>query len=301
MEQTELPLDEATGGSGDAAVRIAEAVRMLEVFASVGADSFDVIHTNLAGEKRGFRPAQSLEQARESMRFLVPNARMRKNNLIIRPRSSTVALIQLDDLSQENLARITGKAVLTLATSPAGRQAWVAVKDAPAGFAGRLKEGTGADKEASGATRIAGSYNYKTKYAPEYPLVSIVTAQPGLIVTPDELAALGVVAAAKPTPPPLPFVASDLSARTSKWPSYGKCLENAPIGSSGNPKRTSADFTWCKIAISWGHSVEATAERLMQESTKAQENGEAYALKTAQHAEYAARERNAKPRQSFKA
>ena len=300
MEQTELPLDEATGGSGDAAARIAEAVRMLEVFASVGADRFDILHTNEAQEKRGFRPAQTLEQARESMRFLVPNARMRKNNLIIRPRSSTVALIQLDDLSQENLARITGKAVLTLATSPAGRQAWVAVKDAPAGFAGRLKEGTGADKEASGSTRIAGSYNYKTKYAPNYPLVQIITAQPGLVVTSDELAALGVLAAERPTPPPLPFVASDPSARTAKWPSYARCLEGAPIGSSGNPKRTSADFTWCKIALSWGHSIEATAERLMQESTKAQENGEAYALKTAQHAEYAARERNAKPRQSFK-
>lgn len=299
MEQKELPL-EVPGGNGDAAPRIAEAVRMLELFASVGADRFDIIHTNEAQEKRGFRPAQTLEQARESMRFLVPNARMRKNNLIIRPRSSTVALIQLDDLSQENLARITGKAVLTLATSPAGRQAWVAVKDAPAGFAGRLKEGTGADKEASGSTRIAGSYNYKTKYAPNYPLVQIITAQPGLVVTPDELAALGVLAAERPTPPPLPFVASDPSARTAKWPSYARCLEGAPIGSSGNPKRTSADFTWCKIALSWGHTVEATAERLMLESTKAQENGEAYALKTAQHAEYAARVRNAKQRHSWK-
>lgn len=300
MEQKELPLDEATGGDAGAEPRIAEAVRMLELFSSVGADRFDIIHTNEAQEKRGFRPAQTLQQARESMRFLVPNARMRKNNLIIRPRSSTVALIQLDDLTEQNLARITGKAVLTLATSPAGRQAWVAVKDAPPGFAGRLKEGTGADKEASGATRIAGSYNYKTKYAPDYPLVSLITAQPGLIVTPDELAAINVLAPAPPTPPALPFVASDPSPRTAKWPSYARCLEGAPIGSSGNPKRTSADFTWCKIAISWGHSIEATAERLMQESTKAQENGEAYALKTAQHAEYAARERNAKPRSGMK-
>ena len=277
-----------------------QAIRMLELFASVGADSFDIIHTNEAGEKRGFRPAQSLEQARESMRFLVPNAQKRKNNLIIRPRSSTVTLIQLDDLTPENVARITGKALLTLSTSPAGRQAWISVKDAPAGFSGRLKAGLDADKEASGATRIAGTYNFKPKYAPEYPVVQIITAQPGLIVTPDELAALGVLAPERPKPPPLPFAASDPSPRTGKWPSYARCLEGAPIGSSGNPKRTSADFTWCKIAISWGHSIEATAAKLMQESTKAQENGEAYALKTAQHAEYAARERNAQPRQSFK-
>ncbi len=278
-----------------------QAIRMLEIFASVGADSFDIIHTNEAGEKRGFRPAQSLEQARESMRFLVPNAAKRKNNLIIRPRSSTVTLIQLDDLTPENVTRIDKAAFLTLQTSPAGRQAWVAVKNAPAGFSVRLKDGLEADKEASGATRIAGTYNFKKKYEPTYPLVSILTAQPGLIVTPEELAALGVLAPERPKPPPLPFAASnDPSPRTGKWPSYARCLEGAPIGSSGNPKRTSADFTWCKIAISWGHSIEATAEKLMLESTKAQENGDAYALKTAQHAEYAARERNAQPRQSFK-
>jgi hypothetical protein len=37
-------------------------------------------------------------------------------------------------------------------------------------------------------------------------------------------------------------------------------------------------------AIDWGWPVEATAERLLQESTKAKENGEAYALKTARNA-----------------
>ena len=34
-------------------------------------------------------------------------------------------------------------------------------------------------------------------------------------------------------------------------------------------------------AIDWGWSVEETAQRLMQESTKAQENGEKYPLPTA--------------------
>lgn len=281
--------------------RIGETVRMLETFASGGANAFDIIHTNEAGEKRGFRPAQTLEEARESMRFLIPNGDMRKNNVIIRPRSSNgVTLIQLDDITDANLARITGNGVLTLETSPGGRQVWVAVKDAPTGFAARLKQGLAADMEASGATRIAGSTNFKAKYAPTYPVVRIISANPGLIVTPETLTALGVVASAKPAPPPLlPFAASD-QPRTTKWPSYQRCLDGAPIGSSGRPKRTSADFTWCKIALSWGHSIEATAARLMGESTKAQENGEAYALRTAQHAELAARERNSKPRQSYK-
>ena len=46
--------------------------------------------------------------------------------------------------------------------------------------------------------------------------------------------------------------------------------------------------------------MEETALKLMLESSKAKENGAAYALKTAQHAEYAARERNAKPRGGLK-
>jgi hypothetical protein len=133
-------------------------------------------------------------------------------------------------------------------------------------------------------------------YARDFPLIRIVDARPDQIVTPEELAALGVLAPEKPKPPPLPFAASTGRPRTEKWPSYQQCLDRAPLGSSGHPKRTAADFIWCKIALSWGHGIEATAARLLQESTKAQENGEAYVLKTAQHAEHAARARNAKCR-----
>jgi hypothetical protein len=272
-----------------------DALQLLDLFASVGADAFDITHTNLAQEKRGFRPAQSLAQARESMPYLVPSAARRQNNLIVRPRAGAAALIQLDDLSPENLARIAPAAFLVLQTSPQGIQAWVAVKDAPKGFKARLKEGTGADKEASGAVRVAGTANFKPAYAPDFPIVRIVEARPGHIVTPDALEAIGVVAPAKPDPLAPPAVASP-TARTGKWPSYARCLEGAPIGASGNPRRTSADFVWCKIALSWGHGVEETAARLMQESTKAQENGEAYARQTAEHADYAARQRNAQPR-----
>lgn len=53
-----------------------EALRMLDVFESVGVEAFDNTHTNLQQEKRGFRPAQSVAQARTSMPHLVPNAAM---------------------------------------------------------------------------------------------------------------------------------------------------------------------------------------------------------------------------------
>ena len=40
-------------------------------------------------------------------------------------------------------------------------------------FARRLRKGTGADPTASGATRVAGSLNFKDKYAPDFPRVAI--------------------------------------------------------------------------------------------------------------------------------
>ena len=51
------------------------------------------------------------------------------------------------------------------------------------------------------------------------------------------------------------------------------------------------------IAIDWGHGIEDTAARLMLESTKAQENGEGYALTTATNAAAAVarRELSVKP------
>ena len=46
------------------------------------------------------------------------------------------------------------------------------------------------------------------------------------------------------------------------------------------PDISRADFTWCMTAISWGRGIEETAARLIEESAKAGENGEAYALLT---------------------
>jgi hypothetical protein len=70
-------------------------------------------------------------------------------------------------------------------------------------------------------------------------------------------------------------------ARKSDRPSYQHCLEHPKAQKDGRPDRSKADFTFCLLAIAWGWSVEETADRLMQESEKAQENGEEYASRTA--------------------
>jgi hypothetical protein len=69
-----------------------------------------------------------------------------------------------------------------------------------------------------------------------------------------------------------------------KWPSYRRCTEAPTTYDGTRPDTSRADFTWCLIAIDWGWSVQATAARLMEESTKARENCERYAHLTAQRA-----------------
>src|SRR6201996_2560010 len=176
--------------------QIDEALRMLDTFASVGATHFDLTHTSIDGEKRGFRPTQSLSQIKNSMPKLFPGAAERQNNIIMRPLSDTVHFVQLDDLAATGLSRVGEAAFLTLETSPGNHQAWVAVSGltTPAeatDFARRLRKGAGADHSASGATRVAGTSNYKRKYEPDFPMVRINTSAPGRTVTKKQLEGMG--------------------------------------------------------------------------------------------------------------
>jgi hypothetical protein len=271
------------------------ALEMISVFASVGAEQFDLTHTNIQEEKRGFRPKQTLSQIRESLPYLIPSSFRRQNNVIVRPHSPQADLIQLDDLKPADLDRVKSAAFLVIETSQGNFQAWVAAAGKPdKELARRLRKGTGADPSASGATRVAGSANYKQKYAPNFPIVAIRSAQPGRTVTPAELESLGLLAQADPPRPAL--LKPKRSARSPKWPSYTRCLADAPFSNDGEKRDISrADFTWCLISIDWGHTVEETAARLMEQSAKARENGQGYADMTAQNAATAIAEREKTP------
>ena len=279
-----------------------EALKMLDTFASVGVRYFDLTHTNIDQEKRGFRAKQSLEQIRRSMPFLLDSARRRQNNVIVRPhRPAAVLLVQLDDLHADErdehnpLKRLALVSFLILATSPGNFQAWVAVENpedaTDADFARRLRKGAGADPTASGATRVAGSANFKRKYEPDFPIVAIEAAHPGRIITRGALEALGLVA--KPERVNLTMRRNPQHGRAGKWPSYQYCLDHAPAAhGEDRPDVSKADFTWCMTAIDWGFSVEATAARLLEESEKARENGSQYAMNTATNAAAAVQRRH---------
>jgi hypothetical protein len=263
---------------------VEQAWRMLDLFAGLDVHTFDLTWTDIEGHKQGFRPAQSLAALRRWMPSLLSSAIRCRQNLIVRPKQAAAALVQLDDLGGAMLERVRSPAFLILMTSVGNHQAWVAVRECGPDFARRLRQGSGADPSASGATRVAGSMNFKRKYAPDFPTVQILEAVPRRTVTGGELEALGLVAASEP----VPVIRADCSLpdrRRKAWPSYERCLQNAPPTHGGDrPDVSRADFTFCLLAIDWGWSPAETCERLLEKSSQARANGEGYARLTTQHA-----------------
>jgi len=278
-----------------------KALDMLNAFASVGVHAFDLTFTDLDGkklEKRGFLSNRTVNQLRHAIGPLLRETTAHQHNLIVRPRASDRGeLVQLDDLNPEQARRFEHRAFMTLCTSPGNYQAWVAISDPEPDFARRLRKGSGADPSASGATRISGSRNFKYKYGPEFPLVKITVSNPGLMQTRAELDSAGLVGAPEPPPAIIPRRVSTTSTSRRKWPSYERCVQYAPPVHQGNrPDISKADFVWCMTAIDWGWGIEDTAGRLFEVSSKAQENGEAYALLTAQNAAAAVERRRGNAR-----
>jgi hypothetical protein len=276
---------------------IDQARAMLTAFEGVGVRAFDVTLTNIEGVKLRFELNQSIEVVRRAIGTGLTTVADRQQNYIVRPRSTGPKLIQLDDLDSAKAERVASHAFMVICTSPGSYQAWLALKDVPADreeakdVARRIRKSAGADPSASGATRISGSLNFKTKYAPAFPLVSVTRTNAGHVATMQELKEDGLVAEPEQRPPVLR--ASRPRRGRRGWPSYQKCLDGAPEGSSDNKKRSIADFTWCVIAVDWGWGTEETADRLLQESTKARENGREYALMTARSATAAGEGRTA--------
>jgi RepB DNA-primase from phage plasmid len=269
--------------------------QMLEAFQSVGAASFDLTLTNLRGEKLGFRRRLALENLLHRLRGLMPTAEEQQTNVIVRPVSRVTTLVQLDDLKDAaRLEQIMAVAFLAFTTSPGNHQAWVAVSGTPdEDFARRLKQGAGADPAASGATRIAGSVNFKPGYQPHFPRVGMVQRAPGRIVAARELIALGLVAVPEERPDRVSPLVQSRPGRRRIWPDYRRCIDGAPRnhGDTG-PDISRADFVWCRTALAWGFGLAEVAARLLEQSNKARAagQGERYVRLTAEKAAASLRE-----------
>lgn len=270
------------------------AFEMLELFASAGADRFDVTLTNLQGEKIRYRPNLDIQEVRYKIPKSLELAQEQQHNIIIRPRVSDKArfFVQLDDLKDTQLLKVQPAALLTLETSPGNFQAWLAIASsqgvAEKDIGSALRRTTGADISASGATRLAGSRNYKEKYAPDYPTIALSHSSPALVMTPQQLQAMGLLAIpSRVVPKPIPRN-QWTEKKPKRFPDYDRCLQNAPTNTKGDGADTSrADFTWCMIAIDWGWSMEETAAQLLIERTddrKRHRNTQRYADITARSA-----------------
>ena len=273
---------------------IKAAQRMLDTFTSVGADTFAVTKTDILQAVKWGKPYSAAE-LQERLPAMLRTAAIRRpckisdtetvmagENLIIRPTGPGVAFIQIDDLSADQLDHVRPAAFIIHATSPGSHQAWIAVSGLPAGkeafkeFMRRVRKAVGGnDKSASHATRVAGTENFKTKYAPSFPTVSIVETHPGRVMTAQQLEALGLVAPAeqvKATTLAFPRRSQNSSDRNRQWPSYEKSLAGAPLDSAGTgPSRSHADYWWCYLALQRHWTIEDTEAKLVEVSGKARE------------------------------
>ncbi len=272
----------------------AAALRMLDTFTSVGAKSFVVTKTDI-NQNVIWGKSYRADDLRELMPAMVRTAARRKpcqirdsktvmagENLIIRPTGPGVGFVQLDDLNSDQLDRVRPAVFIIHTTSPGNHQAWIAVSGVPEGkeafkeFMRRVRRAVGGnDKSASHATRVAGTENFKAKYAPEFPTVSIVETHPGRVMTPDQLESIGLLAPPEPVKAPsLKFtrLAESTSGKDRQWPSYERALAGAPLSSDGpGPDRSRADFWWSYLALQRGWSVEETEAKLADVSEKARE------------------------------
>jgi RepB DNA-primase N-terminal domain len=270
-----------------ASASVAEASVMLDLFESLGVRSINLTITDEAGRKVAFKRYETVETLRLALPALLLASSEQRLNVIMRPVAPrALSLIQLDDLTSSQVDRVRAMSFLVLETSPGNFQAWLAAQDADAETVRRVKKAAGADPNASGATRLAGSYNFKSKYAPNYPRVRLCSVAPQRTVTVDELHRAGLVAAEEPTPyAPRHAPALRPKPRLLVWPSYARCLADAPRARNHDGRdRSAADFEFCLIAIDRGWSVDETANQLMAESEKARSLGHNYALFTAKRA-----------------
>jgi hypothetical protein len=288
--------------AGETTIATAKALVMLSAFADVGTRSFTLTLTDIDGGKMpgGYQPNRSLAEMQRTVGLILPSAAKALLNVIIRPRSATALLVQLDDLDAEKVVQIVPHAFMTVCTSPGNYQLWLAVSDGPKEsdkeaaklLRTRVRRGAGADQSAIGATRIAGSLNFKHQYAPEYPMVVVDQVSPGRMTTVAALEQAGLIAAEPPSPPASapPQIAPRVArSGTRYWPDYQQALRGAPRKGDGTPDRSLADYMFCKWAAERGWSAEETAEKLAEVSAKAQErirvkNDPGYALLTARNA-----------------
>jgi len=231
-----------------------------DAFASVGATQFDLTITMRNGTKETYRRGMKLADLIRTLPAILDSATRQQRNVIVRPYGLGVSFIQLDDLRADMLTHLAPAVFLILKTSPGNFQAWVVIPGAEDKvlFAAFAKAPKPTPRRAAQRER-RGAKISRTNTRPTFRASQSNRRRQ-------------VERRQKP----------NLNrASNRRMPDYARCLEGAPLNSDKTgPDISRPDYTFALIAADWG-CVEETAARLMQVSPKAQESGEAYALRTA--------------------
>ncbi len=273
---------------------VSDANLMLTAFENIGVEHLQ--ETLMWGtndpEFHGKQPIQRIRKSLPTWLSFHPHA-----NLILRPclpKDSETLIVQLDDLTAATVNHIRSFVFCVTETSPNRYQAFVANSDGAYYDAREIRQrliaGTQADTGATGAFRVAGSFNAKEKHRRadgSFPRVQLIIVNHGHLVTVDELFAAGLLPNAIPrasrraapiTTRAPAFKGRSIGSRiVRRVPRYTKALADAPIKDDGTPDRSKADLFFARTCLFYWQPPlqrEEIVELLLKHSEKAQEHSD---------------------------
>lgn len=276
------PADEQTA-------RILDANLCMDSMVEAGAVGFSVTILDSSQDKKISFTAYDPEKLKTRLPGMLAIADDQRQCVIVRPvlHNAENSLVQLDDMTEAQARDLAPYSFLVLETSPKNFQCWIAIKAGTKEDSRRLREGCAADLSASSATRLPGSYNFKPKYAAAPPLVRIERVNFNRVCTVQELENAKLMSDKKTAPRPVPHgPQSDFfPVQRAVWPSYERCLNDAPNSRSHEGKdRSYADFNFCVLSASRGFEFDAIVAKLREVSEKARDSKSEYVLSTVRNA-----------------
>lgn len=260
----------STGGDS-----ISDSYHALEVFRSVGANSFDMTLKNENNpEDTIFRENFDLvSQLEEVLEW----CNCRPYSFIVRPRGA--ALIQIDDCNAETVNQLLPFCFFAEETSEGNFQVWLALpngtsEDELKKIRKRLFENLASGNGGTyGATRWVGSKNYKTNRRNFR--VRLVYASERRFTNVEELEAAGLLAASEKQSEKSKVRQSETKGFRGSFPDYSRCLRDKDYD------RSDADASFLAICKDRGFSREESLEKLEEVSERAQERHSTYLDRTA--------------------
>jgi hypothetical protein len=284
--------EESHGGAADLLTEAEQAASdtctAVDLLFSVGASEFLVTMKDEASGKATADNLSRRELVTKLPEYLERNADGIES-FIVRPKDA--ALIQLDDCTPAERDRVAPMAFMTVETSEANYQTWLALPeetcdDERKHVRERLLCGewrTSANVGAGGALRFPGSLNCKPERRRadgSLPRVRLVQFAFGRFTSEAELEASGLLG--QPAPP---VILPNCSRPMDNFvhcsiPSYEKCLQSVEPKKNGKPDRSKADLLFAVTCLRWKLAFDETVTLLKRFSMKAKSRRDDYAEQT---------------------